>query len=1042
MKGLLPLFFFFVCISDVLQAQTGQIDINKVGLMHNMPSPYGMRNWKKVTLQYDSFVYNLNATGQYLPLMHLRASGVNYPSLKPILFDSYVGSASSGSQAEAINIIPSLVGASLVGVDKSNQFGNNWVLKAKDFFNQANAQNIYLNGYAATSGGDWWYDVMPNIFFYQLYSLYPATQDFQSQFSIVADRWLSAVNTMGGSTTPWRLPNMNYRAFNFSTMTPVSGSWSEPEAAGAIGWILYQAYQQTGKKKYLEGAEMAIGYLASLNSNPAYEIQLPYGIYTAARMNAELGTNYNITKMINWSFDQSSVRNWGTIVGTWGNTVTGMNDVSGLIGEVDNPSTGYAFAMNGFQHAAALVPMVKYDKRFARTIAKWVLNLANASRLFYRSYLPASHQDSYLWSSGNDPKAVLGYEALKQKGLNDSLLFATGDAKRSGWAQTNLGLYGSSHVGYMASLIDTTEVQGILLLNLNKTDFFASNSYPTYLVYNPLSTSQAITLQLGTNNYDIYDALSQQVIKTSATSSSLITIPSDQAMMLVYVPAGSSLTNLSGKLYANQKIIDYHYGYNFNGKLIIQSLAAADTVVQYNKQITIYSSVRNKKAPVTFNWYVNGDLSATTTDSSFVWTAPSLAGSYRVRLNISDGVSLAMDSIQFNVVPRVPALPTILSVSSDSIWCYTDSAISITCRARANAPGKLKYSWRVANGSISHQSDSVITWRAPSAEGLYSISVTVKNSDSLLVNSILYFLIKSKTNQIGQAVAYYPFDGNVKDYSGNNHHGTLSGVQPTSDARGLPDRAYRFSSNTDIIDVPNASSLNFQNRITLSCWVKLDMIPAESYVLSHGSYQQRWKISILSNSKVRWTINTTNGITDLDSSFPLQLNTFYHITVVYTGYSTELYINGWLNAYASCSGLLNTSNVDITFGKMLPSVTNYGFYGTLDEVRIYDQSLGPNEIILLKGIWNTTTNVIPADHFMPIVYPNPTSTGVFFVSCGNNNAIDFTFTDILGRTIKAKSIENYSEGVFIISFDKTDSGLILMKMSSGKDIFIKKVLIQ
>jgi len=157
--------------------------------MPNLPSPYVMRDWKNVAVKYDSFIFNLNASGQYLPLMHLKSSGINYPSLQPILLDSYVGVNGSGNEAEAINIIPAVVGASLVGVDKSNQFGNDWVSKTKDFFNKANGQNVYLNGASSASGGDWWYDLMPNVFFYQLYSLYPGTQDFNSQFISVADRW-------------------------------------------------------------------------------------------------------------------------------------------------------------------------------------------------------------------------------------------------------------------------------------------------------------------------------------------------------------------------------------------------------------------------------------------------------------------------------------------------------------------------------------------------------------------------------------------------------------------------------------------------------------------------------------------------------------------------------------------------------------------------------------------------------------------------------------------------------------------------------------
>jgi hypothetical protein len=58
-----------------------------------------------------------------------------------------------------------------------------------------------------------------------------------------------------------------------------------------------------------------------------------------------------------------------------------------LIGEI-NGGDDYAFAMNTFEQIGALVPLVRYDSRFARAIGKWVLNAANASRLFYPNFLP------------------------------------------------------------------------------------------------------------------------------------------------------------------------------------------------------------------------------------------------------------------------------------------------------------------------------------------------------------------------------------------------------------------------------------------------------------------------------------------------------------------------------------------------------------------------------------------------------------------------------------------------------------------------------
>src|SRR5258708_28206112 len=333
------LFLVLVLAPYFLSGQSGQISIGRVDqIPAGLPTPYVMRDWKAVAVRYDSLIYSLNASGQFLPFMRLQPEGINYPSLKPILLDSYVGSTRNGIQAEAINVIPSLVGASLAGIDKSNQNGTNWVLKVKDFFNKANGQNVYLNGPSSSSGSDWWYDMMPNIFFYQLYSQYPNTLDYNEQFSTIAGRWLEAVHVMGGSTTPWTVPQMDYRGFNLLTMTPNSSSASEPESAGTIGWILYHAWLKTRNKKYSDGAQMALGFLSGLNFNPAYEIQLPYGTFVAAKMNAELGTHYDITKMVNWSFDQSSKRNWGTIVGSWGDG--GSTDVSGLVGEVDNPIQG------------------------------------------------------------------------------------------------------------------------------------------------------------------------------------------------------------------------------------------------------------------------------------------------------------------------------------------------------------------------------------------------------------------------------------------------------------------------------------------------------------------------------------------------------------------------------------------------------------------------------------------------------------------------------------------------------------------------------
>jgi hypothetical protein len=1023
----LKLLLIILINSDGL-AQSGQIDLPRVQQMPNLPSPYLMRDWKDVAKKYDAFIYSTNASGEFLPLISLKANGTNYPALQPILLHTYVGSP--GNQAEAINIIPSLVGATLVGIDKSNQNGVNWAIKAKEFFNKTNGQQVYLNGYNTTSGNDWWYDIMPNVYFYQLYSQYPTLTDFNDQLTTIADRWLAAVKTMGGATTPWTVPQMNYRAFNLITNTPNGNGVIEPESAGTIAWLLYHAYGKTGDKKYLEGAQMAMEFLSSLTDNPSYELQLPYGTFMAAKMNAETGTAYDIEKMLNWSFDRGALRGWGTIVGTWNGA-----DVSGLIGEANDAGDDYAFVMNGFQQAAALVPLVKYDKRFARGIAKWTLNLANASRLFYSQYVPATSQDDFDWSSQNDPTSVVAYEALKED-KDGKNLYATGDAKSGGWAQTNLSLYSSSSVGYLAAVVDPTDVDGILLLDVNKTDFFGQNKFPSFLAYNPYAVPKSITLPLGVETYDIYNAISETVIKTSVTGNTTITLPADEAMLLVYLPQNSTLVAKNGKLYVGDDIVDYHYGYDFTGKLRVKSLDTKNDRVEFKQQVDVYGAAENATGAVTYNWYVNDVLATSSTSDIFHWSVPESEGEYKILLDIVSGTASAKDSINLTVVERIPLPPIVVGFTTEKKWFMAGSESSILCNATNTHGGPLHYAWSFSGGSLVSQNDSLIRWSVPQSEGLYTVTCEVSNADDLKATSQQQVLVKKLSDGTTAPFAYYPLDGDVKDYSGNGRDAHKEGVQLTTDAREAPDHAYKFSSGSDIIYVDNSTSLNFQNEITLSFWVKLDAVTEESFILSHGSWEERWKVSVTPSKKLRWTVKSVSGTKDLDSSFPLELNRFYHFTVVYTPYSMELYSDGALDTFFASSGLMSTTAKAITFGRKSTDEAAYYLHGTLDEVRIYDKALSPNEIETLKSLWNEVTAVPNEANHSFAVYPNPSHGIVTLESVHDITSIDLW--TITGEKIKTSYSHDEAAGNYVLKFN-TNPGIIILRVESSAGVFYKKI---
>ena len=1037
-------FILFYFSSNQIYAQ--QININRIEQMPNIPSPYEMRNWKQVATGYDNFVFDLSLTGQYLPLIWLNYSTINYPEHISFGLNTVVGTTAPLS-SEAINLLPATVGATLAGIDKSNQNGYNWVLMSEEYFNKANDANVYLNHPTGSNWDDWWYDVMPNVFFYQLFDQYPPYGDFSNQFTKVADRWLSGVVVMGGSTTPWHTPYMNYRAFNLMTMTPYPSGVVEPEAAGALAWIFYNAYKNTGHENYRIGAEWCMEFLNSLTSNPSYELQLSYGAYTAARMNAELGTTYNIQKIVNWCFDVGPLRDWGAILGNWGGY-----DVYGLIGEV-NGSNDYAFLMNTFEQIGALVPMVRYDDRYARAIGKWVLNAANAARLFYPNYLPDQNQDSEEWAHQYDPDSYIGHEALREN-QNGYSPYATGDAISGGWGLTNLALYSSSHVGILAGIIDTTNVPMILQLNLLKTDYFHSAAYPSYLYYNPYSIEKSVTIDVGNGSHDIYDAVTNTIIASGVIGETSITIPADLPVLAVIIPSGSTITYYLDKAYVNGIVIDYFSGQPVtNYPPRIKSLSSDKQVVVFNDSAKIYcTAVDRDSNPITYEWAVSGGT-YTGTDSIITWQAPSVSGTYLISCTVNDGHGgIDSDSLYIQVVEFINNDPVITEMTAHPRKIHLGSNSEISCIASDPDGDTLNYTWSAGFGTISGSGAS-ITWTAPSLAGNYYINCLVDDGrGGETLDSIGVSVRDTTIHQTGDLVAYYPFNGNANDESGFNNNGTVSGATLVPDRWGNPGSAYHFDGVNDYIIVPSSSSLNFQNSVTINFWIKVGQFyDRESYPLSHGNWENRWKVS-LTNKHIRWTIKTDAGIKDLDSETELILDSLYNVTVLYNGSDYEIYINGELDAFSSFSGLILTTSIDLMMGQVLPGNNQYNFNGILDDIRIYNYALSYGTI---QALYDLTSDVkdksgaSPADYSLEQNYPNPfNSQTVILYQIKSAGKVKLEIYDVLGTKVRTMVNEFRNKGSYSQIWDGKDdngrsvsSGVYFYRLNTHNFIQSKKMIL-
>lgn len=544
-----------------------QVSIARIDSMPELPTPYKIIDWKKKAIDYDAYVFDFNTRLPAGSMIWLDNSQRNIPQ---VTFGLYTAindvrqgpHHNNGEFHESLNSLAALLGAGLMGIDKTNQNGYNYVKMIQNYFNSDNGWNIMMNNtnpeVAMLGGGygrDWWYDVLPNVLFYAVSDVFPEVENADKLQRTIAEQFVKADSVLNG--------NYDYSYFDYSRMEGMINHIPlQQDAAGGHGYVLYSAYQKFGDERYLRRARSAIDALNNQKESRFYEILLPMGIYTAARLNAEQGTQYDIAKMLKWTFDGCTNPKgrfgWGVIVGKWG-----RYDVSGLQGSIVDGG-GYAFLMNSMKMAWPLVPMVKYDTRFARAIGKWMLNNVNASRLFFPDEIDDTNQ--WLPEMKDFTNSLVAYEGLRYEdcynkpGLKGVNPVALGDGPN--WNPQNpkesmFSLYSTSPVGIMGAIVDTTNVTGILRLNCNVTDFYAEKPYPVYLYYNPHPESKKVNYQPSGDKVDVFDTVSKRYLAKNIHSATAIELAPHQAVVLTELPAGTRISRKGNQLIANGHILAY-----------------------------------------------------------------------------------------------------------------------------------------------------------------------------------------------------------------------------------------------------------------------------------------------------------------------------------------------------------------------------------------------------------------------------------------------------------------------------------------------------
>ncbi|NEU10083.1 hypothetical protein GZH53_17285 [Flavihumibacter sp. R14] len=568
MRYLLRTLSLLLITTTCSYAQVKQLNIPRVDKMADLPKPLQIIDWHKMSRDFDSTIYDFNAKGEYWPMVWVDSTRKNFNQdvvgMYTAVGDVRQGINNKGMFHEAVASMGSVLGATLVGIDKSKQDGRNYVAMLKNYFNSGTGWDIMMNNTApevALLGGgygrDWWYDVYPNVLFYAVYDKYQNEPGFDGIAKTIAEKFYKADSILNG--------NYNYSYFDYGKMKPMTNNiCAQPDAAAGHAYVLYSAYRKFGDKRYLEGAKSAMKALESNKINPTYELLMPFGAYVAARMNAEQGTDYDVAKMLDWTFDGTAIcrEGWGFLIGNWNGI-----DISGTVGSTVDHG-GYGFLMNTFDAAWPLIPLVKYEPAYATAIGKWMLNAVNASRYFYPQYMPKEHQTIPQYASVT--KGVIAYEGISKTSTYDDKYtslkspVAQGDGPK--WVPgknpevSQFSVYGSAHAGIFGGIVRSTNVEGILQLNLQTTDFYQEKSHPAFLYYNPYDRSKKVAVPVGNKETDLYDTVSGRFVARNIKGTKKIKLPANGSAILVFVPAGGELSRNGNKMLVGGMVVEYKAG--------------------------------------------------------------------------------------------------------------------------------------------------------------------------------------------------------------------------------------------------------------------------------------------------------------------------------------------------------------------------------------------------------------------------------------------------------------------------------------------------
>lgn len=462
-----------------------------------LPLNYQYTDWRERATKFNEMLFDMKDYN----LMFLEKESKN-TGRESIGIVTYTDEERKGEYTQALTLIGALLSAEKLNKESIGEDQlNNLVQYVESYYNIENGEGTLLNYQNMDSTElSFWQQIYPALAYFMLMDRYEATVDSDAMLRNIADTWYEVVMDLGGSDG---IVDFGYTGYDFKNKCPFdNGEWIEPDAAAGVALLQYYAFEKFNDRKYIKAATLCMNYMDEFQRNPGYELLYLYLPYLSARLNSVEEYHFNTAKYMEFFFTESDYRHeYGTFNGDF---------ATGLIGE----RTQYGGTPYSFQSiigATALVPMLKYDQRYAVEVGRYLLQVTQNLNLFY---------------DVDDP--VYGNLILMEKVQKDNET-----------TNQRLSVLSGAYLGLLAAMIEPTNVEGILKVDLNTNEYYVDKEKqnPLFLLFNPHDEKKVVNYQVTTEGtVDLYDLVSHTFIEQNVTKETEIQIKSTEAVIVLEIP--------------------------------------------------------------------------------------------------------------------------------------------------------------------------------------------------------------------------------------------------------------------------------------------------------------------------------------------------------------------------------------------------------------------------------------------------------------------------------------------------------------------------